>query len=449
MDRRQFLISAAGSGMLLGGCGRLGAGDAVRGGAPLAGRPIAGMSPRALREKYRRELFEVWLPFMDAHVIDHESGGFMCDCKPDGVRTSDNKDTRYIGRGAWTWAYLNNHIQHDPHFIEVARKSADFGLKLVPADRNKFVPRFVDRQGAPQKGTLYTDLFTDLFLAEGCQEVWAATGEEKYWGGAIDLLMNFMRLYDSPNFTSRDTPYAGTRHQSIWFVLLITTSQMLRRRRDARLEEIAARCVDAIINYHYNPDFGLNNEIINHDMSRPSDPKLARASYVGHGIEGLWMVMEEAERRRDDELFRLAAARFRHHVEAAWDGVYGGVYVDLSNVDENRYQLIKNLWTQEEVLIGTLMIYERTGDPWALDMFSRMHRFVFEKFPVSTSPGGAYWLNTGTRRVEKDKENMPETFRAENYHHPRHFMRCIQVLDKIIDEHTSTNTLLDLSEPMS
>lgn len=435
MDRRRFLVSAAGSGMLLTGCGRLGASNHGGGvqASPLAGQPIAGMSVKALRDRYRHDLFDVWLPFMDAHVIDHELGGFMCDCKPEGLRTSDNKDTRYIGRGAWTWAYLNNRIKRDPHYVEVARKSVDFGLRLVPADRDKFIPRFVDRQGAPQPGTIYTDLFTDLFLAEGCQEVWAATHDEKYWDAAIDLLMNFMRLYDSPNFTGRDTPYPGTRHQSIWFVLLNTSTQMLKRRRDARIEEIAGRSVQALIKYHYNPDYGLNNEIIDHDMSRPSDPALSRAAYVGHGIEALWMVMAEAERSRDDELFRLAARRFRHHVEAAWDGVYGGVYVDLSNVDENKYQLIKNLWTQEEVLIGTLMIYEKTGDPWALDMFSRMHQFVFEKFPVSTSPGGAYWLNSGTRRVDKDAEAEPGTVRAENYHHPRHFMRCIEMLDRILE----------------
>ena len=36
---------------------------------------LAGLGQTALRERLRRELFQVLLPFWDAHGVDHQYGG--------------------------------------------------------------------------------------------------------------------------------------------------------------------------------------------------------------------------------------------------------------------------------------------------------------------------------------------------------------------------------------
>src|SRR4029079_7239303 len=100
-------------------------------------------------------------------------------------------------------------------------------------------------------------------------------------------------------------------------------TQMLEIRADADIERVAARCVDALMNHHYNPEFRLNNELLNHDLTRPMN-KYAQLVYTGHSIETLWMVLYEAARLKDKRLFETCADRFKRHVEVAWDDVYGG-----------------------------------------------------------------------------------------------------------------------------
>ena len=82
----------------------------------------------ALRDHYRRYLFEEYLPFWQRHGIDHEMGGFMCAIDHDGTRSSDSKYTWYQGRGLWTYSYLYRHFGGDEQ-LEVARRAKDFLLR--------------------------------------------------------------------------------------------------------------------------------------------------------------------------------------------------------------------------------------------------------------------------------------------------------------------------------
>jgi mannose/cellobiose epimerase-like protein (N-acyl-D-glucosamine 2-epimerase family) len=192
------------------------------------------------------------------------------------------------------------------------------------------------------------------------------------------------------------------------------------------LETDAARSVTAVMDAHFNPDFRLTNEILNHDMSRPPEP-VSQLVYTGHAIETLWMILYEAARRKDAKLFTTAAERFRRHVEVAWDDVYGGVFAGLLNVDAYTWEINKVLWAQEEVLIGSLFIYEHTGVQWAKEMFDRMHAYVMEKYPLKKN-GYHLWINSADRKVTYE----PHYNRAENFHHPRHLMLNLLALDRMI-----------------
>jgi mannose/cellobiose epimerase-like protein (N-acyl-D-glucosamine 2-epimerase family) len=142
------------------------------------------------------------------------------------------------------------------------------------------------------------------------------------------------------------------------------------------------------------------------------------------------MLMDEAQRLRDDKLFEKLAAWFRRHVEVAWDDVYGGVFRNLQNVDQNIWILDKVLWAQEEVLIGCMMIIERTGAPWAIEMFNRTYKYVREKYPLK-SHGSPLWMYASDRRVTYEAfSRMPK--RVENYHHPRHLMLNLLSLERMI-----------------
>ena len=160
------------------------------------------------------------------------------------------------------------------------------------------------------------EIYGDLFIAEGLAEFSKATGELSHWDTARDLVLKCVRLYDRDDYRPTigqtylgpNAPrFPGARIQGVWMVLIRVVTQMLEMHADAELERVARRSVDAITNHHYNPEFQLINELLNHDLSRPQN-EYAQLVYTGHCIENLWMLMKEAERLRDDRLFEKLAA---------------------------------------------------------------------------------------------------------------------------------------------
>ena len=438
MNRRNFLSATVGI------SGLLAAGHSPCFGQAKSGKKnskqiieLAGMSLKELREKYRRELFDDFLPFMDKYVIDHELGGFMCNADYTGKRVNDDKLRWFEGRGSWVYAFLYNNLAREQKYLNTARKSLEFVLKSKPRDEDELWPKILARDGkplSPPDGEIYGD----LFIAEGMAEFSKATGDKGYWDEAKKLVLKCVKIYDREDYRptigqtylGKDArPFPGARIQGAWMVLIRVATQMLEMRADAELEKIAARSVDAVLNHHFNPAFRLNNELLNHDLSRPTN-EYAQLVYTGHGIETLWMVLFEAARLKDKELFETFTERFRRHVEVAWDDVYGGVFRNLMNVDQNLWTLDKVLWAQEEILIGSLFIFEKTGVDWAREMFSQAYEYVRKTFPLEKH-GSPLWMYAGNRKVEFEEfKTRPK--RVENYHHPRHLMLNLLSLERMI-----------------
>jgi mannose/cellobiose epimerase-like protein (N-acyl-D-glucosamine 2-epimerase family) len=404
------------------------------------GDRLAGVTLRQLRDQYKSDLFKDFLPFMERHVIDEQYGGFMCNADYNGKRVNQNKLSWFEGRGIWVYSFLYNNLAREEQYLNVARRSLEFILKIRPAG-DELWPKELTREG--QKLTSADgEIYGDLFIAEGMAEYSKATGERSHWDIARELVLKCERLYDRDNYrpTIGQTylgpnapPFPGARVQGVWMVLIRVATQMLEMRADAELARVALRAVDAITKNHYNPEFQLINELLNHDLSRPEN-EYAQLVYTGHCLENLWMLMAEALRLGDDKLFESLAGWFRRHAEVAWDDVYGGVFRNLQNVDQNIWLLDKVLWAQEEVLIGSMMIIERTGAHWAQEMFARMYLYVRDKYPLKNH-GSPLWIYASDRRVTYEAFSlMPK--RVENYHHPRHLMLNLLSLERMIKRST-------------
>ena len=391
---------------------------------------LAGQTPEQLLEQYRYHLFDDFLPFMDKYVIDHKYGGFMCNTDRDGTNINTNKTARYEGRGLWVYSFLYNKLKKDPKYLEIAGKSVEFILKNEPTGDNLW-PASYSKEGKPISKAPVV-IYEDLFIANGLSEYSKATGEARYWEKAKEILIKCMKIYNRPDYGvvvsyGPEAEHAkGPRVFGHWMVIIRLVTQMLEYKSDPELEKIADECVDAIMNYHFNPEFNLFNELLNHDLSRPEGP-YSQFSYTGHAIETLWMLFYEAERRKDKVLFDLVAERFKRHVEVAWDDVYGGVFRSLVNVNENIWKVDKVLWAQEEVLIGALIMIEHTGAQWAKDMFNKMYDYVIDKYPLKQY-GYPIWILTADRKVTFEEH----TNRVGNFHHPRHLMLNILSLERML-----------------
>ncbi|MCA9409878.1 MAG: AGE family epimerase/isomerase [Candidatus Omnitrophica bacterium] len=412
-------------------------------GAPSAGKRsalikngmIAEMPLEKVLERYRYDLFEDFLPFMDRHVIDHELGGFMCNTDRDGNNLTQDKSSWYEGRGIWVYSTLYNQFEPKDEYLEVAKKSVDFILKTEPKNSNECWPRQISREGEPLS-TPCDDIYGDIFIAEGFAEYAEASGDRAYREKAIQILEKCVGMYDQADYLpdigqtylGREArPFPGARIMGHWMVFIRVCTQRLGGQADSKIEALADRCIDAILNHHFNPEFDLINELINHDLSRPEN-EYAQLVYTGHALETLWMVMDEAVRRRDKDLFQRAADSFKRHYLVAHDHVYGGVFRNLQNVNENIWSLDKVLWAQEEVLIGSLLIIEHLGEQWAHDIFSEMHQYVYDHYPLEKH-GLPLWIFSADRKVTFEEKAT----RVEHFHHPRHLMMNIQALERIRD----------------
>lgn len=398
----------------------------------------AGLPVHALRERYRRDLFDDYLPFIDRFVFDHELGGFMCEVEPSGARVTTNKSAWFDGRGAWVCAFLYTHFGRDPRQLEMARKTIDLLLRVGPSGPDGLWPKTYARDGRPLLAA-DGEIYGDLFVAEALQEFAAASGETRFFRMARDLVLKCEARYDQPDYRpvigqtylgAEARPIAGARILGVWMVLLRVATQMLEKQRDAEIARLADRAIAAIFDSHLNPAFNLLNELLEHNFTRPAN-EYAQLVYTGHAIELLWMVLQEAIRRNDAALFDRAAALYRRHLEVAWDDVYGGVFRNLQHVDRHQWVVDKVLWAQEEALIGTLLIVERTGAAWAEEMFTRLYRYVTGTYPLRargrTSP---LWMYAGDRAMTPASfDRMPR--RVENYHHPRHLMLNLLAFDRL------------------
>lgn len=385
---------------------------------------LGGMTLEQLRNRYRDDLFNRFFPNMNEHVIDHENGGFMCavDIRT-GELLSTDKRAWYEGRGMWVYSFLYNNLEQNPHYLDIARKSKDFVLQLEPQG-NDFWPTSFTREGEPITGP--GDIYGNLFIAEGLAEYAKASGEREYYDKAREMILGCFDRYEQPDYAFRPDTLGMPNNRVVghWMIFLRLITQMLEHEADPALEQIADRSVEAVLTLHMNPEYNLLNEYLNHDFSLPGN-EYADYSNTGHSIETFWMIMFEAARRGDKQMFRAARDAFKRHVTVAQDAVYGGYFHELVHVDNHTWNVNKVLWLQEEILIGTLFLIEHTGDRWARKVFEETYTYVREKF---YRPDYKFWNSGGNRLLTEYNMN-----RAEHYHHPRHLMLNLLAVERMIE----------------
>jgi len=415
--------------------------------SPGRGFKLAEMSLPELRKQYQTELFDDYLPFWGRSGIDHQFGGFTCAIDHDGTLLNDHKFLWFQGRGIWVYSFLYNHFSKNPSYLETAKRAKEFMMKCFPQQDGTWAD-LVSREGKMLK-PFTGDLFGMYFAAEGLQEYAYASGDSEARETAFRLMKQlFVKLQD-PTVPDPETGMMGVRSQGVWMVTVRTATQMLRRWPDPEIDAMARRSVDAVINDHYNPEFGLTTETLNLDKSRPKET--ANITVCGHSIETLWMIMDEALRRRDQGLYDLCAGRLRHHLDVCWDHIFGGL-ADSINVNHGGYQWPvdtpvgttyqfretgeykwnKTSWSFDEVLIATLNVIEQRGSAWAARYFDLAHDTFYKKMSLK-----AHGFPLFMAFAEREMAFQPHAVRQENYHHARQLMLNLMALDRMIKREDS------------
>jgi N-acylglucosamine 2-epimerase len=453
VERRAFLGLTGGAAVGLGGVspGRASSMSARRDDTTAQLR-LAGMSLPELRRRLHDQLFQILLPFWDKHGIDHEYGGIMCSLDYDGKLLNTNKNLWFLGRALWIYSFLYNHFGGNPQFLEVARKTREFVFRFALQEDGWWAEE-LSRDGKvlrPFSG----DTEGMYFIVDGLQEYAAASGDKQSREVALALFKKLFRNFNSPDFRYRGSDFrylweskVAVRPQGLWFLNLNIATHLLERGDDPEIAAIADHSRDAILNRHYNPDIGLNTEMLYFDFTRPKEE--AQKSRFGHCVEAYWMLMDEANRRQDEALWQTCAQRVRHHLDVGWDYIYGGLSqwinvghpcyewpaeqppgTDLELHFTGEYEYMKPLWAQNEVLVATLYIFERTRAEWAARYFEMALDIVNRKFSQSGRGYPAGYILFADRQVAP----QPHVGRQDNYHPIRQLILNLMTLDRMIGQ---------------
>jgi N-acylglucosamine 2-epimerase len=423
LKRRQFLFHAAAAGVAPLSDGLSGA-EAISAVALPLGHTLG-----ELRAMYRRDLFVDFLPFIEQHVLDTEYGGFLCNTDLHGTHVDYEKEPLFEGRGVWVYSTLYMRFGRDTRHLDIARRSVELLAKSQPAG-DAFWCSTIHRDGSPSSppGKLIP---IDVGVAEGFAAYAQATGRQEFLDRAKLLLRKCIEVYDrtdynpavgSTYFGASAPPLPGARIMGSSMIMLRTAAQILAADHDPYFDRFARRCAAIVLERHFNPRYQLNNELLLRDGSPPGPP-YDQLVNLGNTLEITWMLLDEATRQRDDAMFRTIAERFRRHAEVARDPVYGGLFHCLLSVDENRYELAKLLWAQEETLTDALYSYDSLREPWAAELFARTHAYVRERFPLTTH-GSPVWMYQSGRQATFEQFSALKK-RIENYHHPRHLILAL------------------------
>jgi N-acylglucosamine 2-epimerase len=443
MKRRDFIGAAAIVPLAI--SGRLKAGPASR--VP-AGQPakkeisIGGVPLATLREEFKRDLDE-YVDFFMRHGIDFERGGFMCSLDHDGTLVDTNKFHWFQGRGIWVFSHLYLNFEKNPRYLEAARKTCDFMLRYFPQDKEKMRwATIVAKDGAVVKD-YENDPFGCYFGIEGMFELAAAAGDEKLFSEALDLYLRHYRFVRAPEALFMTYP-PGTRGFNMEMADLEIATQVLRRKDIPEVRRIADECLATIMDRFYDPEIKLYNEVLDKDLNRI--PAERNQGNPGHGVEVMWMVMDEADRRRDAALFGRAKDRVLDLLEIGWDHVYGGVVFGV-NVgqgcyewpvvqpagmtvefrERGEYSYVKSQWSVSEVLIASLMAFEQGRDEWAARYFSQAKAVNDRKLSLRPHGFPLHLLFT-----DRGFTYQPHTMRKDNYHYMRAAMHCLEMLDRMM-----------------
>lgn len=407
---------------------------------------IAGMSLEDLRKDYYNRLFNQYLPFWEKGGIDKDKGGFMCLLNDDGTVADGEKYSWYQGRGLWVYSFLYNNFGKDKHYLDIAAKARDFIVKYMYAGDGTWNER-VNRDGSLKEG-VSKNVYGWLFIAAGLQEFYRATGNDPDFKMVLETLWASLRTYDNSGYMGvendgalpPETDMTGYRSQGHSMVIVWMLSQLLSHKKNSHVENELDDHVNYIMQSFMNPYLRITNEYLLHDYSRV--PGFEDHMYTGHSIETQWIVMLEAIRQLDHNLFNECKEQIKRYLTLSWDYIFGGFgdghFYVFDGPDRTRIKWygVKSMWSHTEILLSLMHIIEYTGEQWAVDWYERVRAYALKAY---STPYGVWRQAVDRFGNNVQREGIPTT-RKDNFHPARYMMLNILSLDRMIKNEGKLST---------
>lgn len=383
---------------------------------------------RILASKYQNALLEDVLPFWAKHSVDEEGGGFFTCLMQDGQVFDTDKFIWLQARQVWTFSMLYNRVEARDTWLDMARHGADF-LEAHGRDERGDWYFSLDRTGRPLVQPY--NIFSDCFATMAFGQLYRATRTDRYAEIASRTFSRILERQVNPK-GKYNKQVGGTRPLQNFALPMILCNLALEIEHllePTLVEETIERCITLVMDTFFDPESGLTLENVDLDGGL-SDSFEGRLLNPGHAIEAMWFVMDLGERRKDQELIRLAKDRMLFMLEYGWDKEYGGILYFMDRLGYPPQQLEwdqKLWWVHLETLVALLKGYLHTGDAHCWTCFERVHDYAWSHF---ADPEHGEWYGylhrDGTPLFTLKGGKWKGCF-----HVPRGLYQCWQSLERI------------------
>ncbi len=329
-------------------------------------------------KKWVESELERCIDFWLKNGMDHENGGVYTCLDREGKVYSTDKSVWMQGRCGWIFAWLCHTYGNRQEWLDASKSCLDFMEKYCinreAGDRMYFT---VTGDGKPLRQRRY--FFSESFYSMANAEYYGVTGDKECLERArkaYEIYWNLWQGMEDPTGLGPKTiPETRTgRGFANPMIFLNMTAVMMRVDKEnmALYEERSKQCVDDIFKYHYHPELKAVLENVGPNGEARLDVTEGRIVNPGHDIEGVWFLLQHAQRTGDKELVAKCEEIFNWAWDAGWDKEYGGLlyFVDVcGNPPESYEHDMKLWWPHNEILISSLMLYKETGKQEYLDKF--------------------------------------------------------------------------------
>ncbi len=385
------------------------------------------MDFRALQSQYATALQSDIIPFWEKYSIDPHGGFFTCLDRTGNVYDTD-KFVWLQARQTWTFSMLWTRLEKKPRWLEIAAHGFEF-LRAHGMDSDGNWYFALTRDGAPLVQPY--NVFSDCFAAMAFSQYALASGDATARDIALRSYRNILRRKDNPKGKySKIVP--GTRPVKSYALPMILLNlvqelswmldpQEHTRMRDALIQEVASSFID--------PATGLVHEHVAPDGSH-LDTFDGRLINPGHGIEGMWFLMDLAKDTGDTALITRALDSILRTLDRAWDPVHGGIFYLLDAKGKPPLAMEwdqKLFWVHVETLVALLLGYRLTRRAECLTWFERVHDYTWRKFP---DPEYGEWFGYLDRRGDVLIPLKGGKWKG-CYHIPRSLLLCANLLGEL------------------
>ena len=249
-----------------------------------------------LAKLYRDALLKDVIPFWEKHSVDWKYGGYFSCLDRKGNVYDTDKFMWMQCREVWTFSMLYNEVEKKDKWLKIARNGSEF-LKKYGMDSEGNWYFSLDRRGRPliQPYNIYSDCDACIAFSQYAR----AIGDEEAKEIAIRTYRNILRRKEDPKGKYSKT-YPGSRQLGdlgITVTIIIVTLEMEWLLEKQEFNSVLDHYFFKVFEHSLDKERNILFEHTEPNGSRP-DCFEGRLILPGHGIEGMWYVMEAALHRK-------------------------------------------------------------------------------------------------------------------------------------------------------